>query len=291
MSGETIDEAVFDHVAHAVHRWQDVWSRYATDLGAEWSSGGPGLGFAPCQLRFANGARVEVLMPNDIHLNDFLHRFLAASGPGPHHLTFKVPDLTEAIDKARGVGLEPIGIDRSDPEWMEAFIHPKQATGVVVQLAQAPHGWTSPPPDGFPSERRQRHDRTGPIAAGSLTRVTHAVSDLGAATALFVDLLGGAVEDEGTGERHHWIDLAWQGPLALRLTSPTGHSTTDPLVEWIGGRTGRIHHLELTTDEPEGLPGAVAADRPLPGIGDGTTERWVIEPQANEGLRLVVTAT
>jgi hypothetical protein len=60
-------------------------------------------------------------------------------------------------------------------------------------------------------------------------------------------------------------------------------------VEWIGGRTGRIHHLELTTDEPEGLPGAVATDRPPPGIGDDTTERWVIEPQANEGLRLVVT--
>ena len=55
--------AVLDHVAHAVHRWQDVWHRYATDLGAVWSSGGPATGFAPASCEFANGARVEVLMP------------------------------------------------------------------------------------------------------------------------------------------------------------------------------------------------------------------------------------
>ena len=61
--GHRIDGTVLDHVAHAVPRWQDVWDRYAIDLGAEWTSGGPGPGFAPGQLQFANGARVEVLMP------------------------------------------------------------------------------------------------------------------------------------------------------------------------------------------------------------------------------------
>ena len=63
MPGRPIEGYRLDHVAHAVPRWQDVWDRYATDLGAEWNSGGPGPGFAPAQLRFANGARVEVLMP------------------------------------------------------------------------------------------------------------------------------------------------------------------------------------------------------------------------------------
>ena len=52
-------------------------------------------------------------------------------------------------------GFSPIGIDFSDPEWMEAFIHPKQATGVVVQLAEAPGGWTSPRSGRLP-------DRTTP---------------------------------------------------------------------------------------------------------------------------------
>ncbi len=162
--GPSIDGAVLDHVAHAVPRWQDVWHRYATDLGAEWASGGPGPGFAPGQLRFANGARVEVLMPCNVDVNDFLARFLDRSGPGAHHLTFKVPDLGAAIDAAGQFRIEPINVDLSDPEWMEAFLHPTPAGGVVVQLAEAPHPWSSPPPDDFPTARRMRPDGSGPRA-------------------------------------------------------------------------------------------------------------------------------
>ena len=70
-------------MAHAVPRWQDVWHRYAVDLGAEWSSGGPGTGFAPAQLRVRQRCPVEVLMPNDVETNDFLERFLARTAPDP----------------------------------------------------------------------------------------------------------------------------------------------------------------------------------------------------------------
>ena len=125
----------------------------------------PGPGFAPAQLRFANGARVEVLMPWDTEVNDFLSRFLAANGPGPHHLTFKVPDLADAIDRARAYGIEPVGIDLSHPEWLEAFLHPKVATGVVVQLAEEHQSWSSPAPDDYPTDRRLRSDGSGRGAA------------------------------------------------------------------------------------------------------------------------------
>ena len=231
--GDTIDGVALDHVAHAVPRWQDVWTRYAVDLGAEWSSGGPGPGFAPAQLRFGNGARVEVLMPYDPEVNDFLQRFIATSGPGPHHMTFKVPHLLTAIDRARRSGYEPIGIDLSDPEWLEAFIHPKQATGVVVQLAEAPNPWHGPAPEDYPRERRQRRDGPGAVPAAGLVRVVHAVADLAVAGALFVDLLGGTVVDQGTRSDHRWMDLDWGGPLGVRLVSPLDASTRrapDPLV-------------------------------------------------------------
>jgi hypothetical protein len=163
MTGETISGAVLDHVAHAVPSWQSVWDRYVIGLGAEWSSGGPGPGFAPAQLRFGNGARIELLMPCAVEENDFLQRFITTNGPGPHHMTFKVPDLAAAIEQATKFGFDPIGVDFSDPEWMEAFIHPKQATGVVVQLAEAPNLWSSSPPDDFPTGRRQRHAGAGAI--------------------------------------------------------------------------------------------------------------------------------
>ena len=227
MPGSAIEGVRLDHVAHAVPRWQDVWERYATELGAEWSSGGPGPGFAPGQVRFGNDARLEILMPNDPHLNDFLQRFLQSNGPGPHHLTFKVPNLTDAIDHCRAVGFEPIGINRTDPEWMEAFLHPKVASGVVVQLAEAPNAWSSPPPDDYPTARRQRRDGSGPVPPAALRRVVHAVADPERAADLFVGLLGADVAGTGEQPDHRWMDLDWGGPLSLRLVAPRGEQPVD----------------------------------------------------------------
>jgi Glyoxalase/Bleomycin resistance protein/Dioxygenase superfamily len=290
MPGDAIAGVALDHVAHAVPRWQDVWSRYAEDFGAEWSSGGPGPGFAPAQLQFANGARIEVLMPNDQQVNDFLERFLIRHGPGPHHITFKVPHLPTAIDQARRSGFEPIGIDFSDPEWMEAFLHPAQATGVVVQLAEAPYGWSSPPPPDYPTRRRQRRDASGPVSASHLVRIVHAVADLTEATTLFVDLLGAKLVDQGTGTDHRWLDLDWGSPLRLRLISPIGTRPDTELAAWLDGRSGRIHHLELVSQEPESLVGARRGRADELGFDSDHNDEsyWVIPPDANAGLGLVV---
>jgi hypothetical protein len=292
MSGVTIEGTVLDHVAHAVPRWQDVWNRYAVDFGAQWSSGGPAPGFAPGQLRFANDARVEILMPYDVEVNDFLARFMASNGPGPHHLTFKVPDLASALGQLGEAGYEPIGVDLSHPEWMEAFLHPRQGTGVVVQLAQAPGPAFSSPPDDYPTGRRQHRDGRGPVPPASLRWVAHAVVDLNTATALFVDMLGGHVSDQGGLADLRWMDLTWDGPLGLRLVSPTDPTSPTPLGEWLGGRRGRIHHLKLSAEDPEGLPGASPMPASLPGVDGkaGPAAYWVIPPEENAGLRLVVGA-
>ncbi len=290
MNHPPIDGTVLDHVAHAVPRWQDAWSRYATDLGAEWSSGGPGPGFAPAQLAFGNGARLELLMPNDVEVNDFLARFLVRSGPGPHHLTFKVPWLDPALELVRAHGYEPIGIDRSDPEWLEAFIHPKQATGVVVQIAEAPASWSSPPPEDYPSRRRQHRDGTGPVAPASLRWVTHVVADLSPATSLFVDLLAGLVVGEGSAPDARWLEVSWGGPLGLRLVAPIGGPSGEPLRRWLGGRAGRVHHLDLEAEEPDAVAGTVASEPARSGTAAvaGTGPAWEVPPEDNGGLRLVL---
>src|SRR5438067_7239672 len=127
-----------DHVAIAVERWADAWPCYAVDLGGRWKSGGQGPGFAPAQLAYGNGMKVEVIAPNDVHRNDFLRRFLDRSGPGPHHFTFKVDDLRAALDVVDAAGHRPVNVDLRDPTWKEAFLHPKDAAvGVVIQLAES----------------------------------------------------------------------------------------------------------------------------------------------------------
>jgi len=272
---------VLDHVAVAVEAWPMAWPRYVTELGADWSSGGVQLGFAPSQLRFANGARLEVLQPWQIEANDFLRRFLDRNGPGPHHMTFKVPDIVAMLDRMADAGFTPVSVDLRDPFWKEAFLHPKDATGVVVQVAQSDASFTTPAPEGFPVER--------PPVPAALSHVTHAVADLGQGLALFAGLLGGTPEPARRSPDGAWecVTVRWDGPLAVRLVAPTTAAPeTHPLRQWLGGRDGRVHHLALSQPGP-----ASPADGGAAGVLPDEEPVTVVEPDDNLGVRLVVRRT
>ena len=282
MPGRIADISL-DHVAVAVERWPDAWPRYAVDLGGTWSSGGLNVGFGPAQLRFANGGRVEVLQPWMPEQNPFLRRFLDRHGPAPHHLTFKVPDLVTAIDRSRQAGFDPIGINLRDPGWKEAFLHPHRATGIVVQLAQAAHGWESPAPEGFPTKRRS--------PAAALLRVTHAVADLDAGLALFAELLGGTVRGRGDGPGGAWrfVDLSWSEPPALRLVAPVDGGERHPVLgDWLGNLPGRARHLVFAATGLPGELGHPATPDTEPGLAPTDGAASVVEPADNNGTRLVL---
>ncbi len=262
----------FDHVAIAVRRPTDPWPVFADVLGGTYLDRGINPGYGWTQLRFANGFVVEGLNPEDTEHADFLTRFLDSHGPSPHHLTFKVADLDEAIRRARQAGFEPVAEDRSDPAWQEVFLHPSQAHGIVVQLAQVGDERPVPPPEpeGFP-EMSYDH----PVA--SLGRVVHAVADMEGALALFQGVLGGRVTSSGSAvDGNHWVELGWSGPGRLRLLEGV-HAE---IAEWIGDRPGRLRHLFFSFDEPQLVPGArqVAANR------------WVVDADEVLGTRLVLSS-
>ena len=117
--------------------------------------------------------------------------------------------------------------------------------------------------------------------------MTHAVPRLDEAVALFVGLLGGLVEDRGEQPAFHWLDLRWEGPLALRLVAPRrsrvdGTSST-------GSATVRdaVHHVAFVAESPERIDGAV----PVPsGLAGAPTDPGsvMVGPGVNLGLRLVI---
>ena len=123
----------FDHIAIATHRMADAAAVLMGELGGLPAFGGDSGPYRFGQWRFDNGARLEVLEPAGA--GGFLHRFLAQHGPGVHHVTFRVPDLRAACARAEAAGYGIVGYDDANPYWQEAFLHPRQAMGIVVQLA------------------------------------------------------------------------------------------------------------------------------------------------------------
>lgn len=79
------------------------------------------------------GGMLEVMSP--LGEQSFLHRFLEQRGEGLHHLTFQVEDLSEAARVAEERGFRVTGVHFSE-HWSEAFLHPRSAGGVLIQLAQ-----------------------------------------------------------------------------------------------------------------------------------------------------------
>jgi len=133
---DLVSRIVFDHVAVAVPQMAAAAPFLSGELGGIPDSGAvrSGGGFAWGTYRFAGGGSIEVLEPRGD--TGFVQRFLSDRGPGIHHVTFKVPSLDQVCARAEAAGYGIVGRDDSDPEWREAFLHPKQALGIVVQFAQ-----------------------------------------------------------------------------------------------------------------------------------------------------------
>lgn len=220
------DRIELDHVALAARDTSPALRFLTGPLGGTVLFGGQAVGFRPMQVWVGThdasaGMAIELLEPWATEHNDFLERFVERHGSGPHHLTFKVPDLHDALGRVRESGRTPVKVDVSDPGWMEAFVMPAEAHGTVVQIAQAavefpdrarllrhvldhgvdgnPRWWTDPEP-----------------AAGApavLRRVVLGVPDVAAAASFF----GGVLDGEVTEEHDDAVEIAWQNGSALRV--------------------------------------------------------------------------
>ncbi len=126
----------FDHIAMATHRIADAPAFLVGALGGQSGFGGPSGPYRWWHWDYAGGGRLEVLEP-DGPPGGFVHRFLQRNGPGIHHVTFKVPSLQASCARASEHGYEIVGYNDANTHWREAFLHPKQAMGIVVQMVES----------------------------------------------------------------------------------------------------------------------------------------------------------
>ena len=219
----------FDHIAIAVHRLADASAVLVGALGGTPAYGAPTIPYNFYQWRFANGARLEVLEP--AAPDSFLHRFLAQRGPGVHHVTFKVPDLKQACARAESHGYEIVGYDDSDPEWAEAFLHPRQALGIVVQLAEVRGGSDGVPPPWPPPAAPA--NPPSPVAVLGLRL---RVSTRDRALKQWSSILHGEVSENGDELTFRWPN----SPMHLAVEITPSHPEGPTAIEYTADRTVRL---------------------------------------------------
>lgn len=200
---------MIDHVAVAVPAFEPAAQRWEHDLGGVTVGWFHARGaFRSRQYRYANDAKLELLVPSDAPGggDGFLPRFLARFGSRIHHVTLKTPDLLRAIAALEEAGLDVVDVDLTDEHWKEAFLRPSQVGGLIVQVA-----WEGRGDEEWAAIRGYEIPPSPPDAAtlfGPLVRHP----DLAAAAALWTTL-GAAVHRDDGGLLCRWGDA----PLTVRI--------------------------------------------------------------------------
>ena len=147
---------VLDHLAIGTPTLTDGWELFGGVLGGTWVYGGDSPGFWWGQLEFAAGPKIELMTPTGGPDAAFLERFLATRGASPHHFNFIVTDIEATLARIRALGIEPVEVNLSNPNWKEAFLHPRTLTASSSRSPSRPvhRGWrrreSFPSPGGRP---------------------------------------------------------------------------------------------------------------------------------------------
>jgi methylmalonyl-CoA/ethylmalonyl-CoA epimerase len=225
----------FDHLAIGVRSWEAGFRRFASELGGRWSHGGDAGEFAPCQLLYPGGIAVELISPGGAP-DGFMRRFIERSGPGPHHITFRVSSLDAVLTEISALRIGILEGGMRLPFRQEAFLHPKQSgLGTLLQLVQwddtmpeAAH--STPPPACFPPARDPAGAPARSVAWAGIT-----VESLNLARELFTGALHGTVTERGPG----WLRVSW-GP-GRDLLVRSGAALPAGAALWGGQAPGLAH--------------------------------------------------
>lgn len=128
-----------DHIAIAVPDFEAAIERFLLDFGLNYK-GTEDVVSAKTKTAFFPivGTKIELIHP----LNDEgpVKKYLEKRGGGLHHICFKTDDIEDDMERLKGKGYQFLS---DTPQagahgTRVAFIHPKSADGVLIELAEHP---------------------------------------------------------------------------------------------------------------------------------------------------------
>ncbi len=134
-----------DHVALAVRDYDKALSFFTKLLGAipgTYADDGH-MKYLWQNMALGDLSRLELLTPTGD--GSFLDGFLSNKQGGVHHITMQTPDIYGARKTLEKNNIPYFGFNDYGPIWKELFIHPRDAFGVLIQIAQfEADDWLSP---------------------------------------------------------------------------------------------------------------------------------------------------
>ncbi|HEX6817296.1 MAG TPA: methylmalonyl-CoA epimerase [Ktedonobacterales bacterium] len=128
-----------DHVAIVVRDLEASLRFYRDTLGVapsrvlEFPSEGVKIAFLP--MGGPGGSEIELLEP--LSADNGVARFLDKRGEGLHHICLEVPDIEAALRELQADGVPVLDTTpRPTAEGRGVFIHPKGASGVLLELVE-----------------------------------------------------------------------------------------------------------------------------------------------------------
>jgi methylmalonyl-CoA/ethylmalonyl-CoA epimerase len=136
-----------DHVSIAVREkdFDRAFSFFADLLGAIPGASGedPVMKYYWEILSLGDLSRIEIITPTGN--GSFLDNFLKDKDGGVHHINLQTPDIRKAKEILDKHGIPCFGFHEYGPVWKELFIHPRDAFGVLIQIAEFnADDWISP---------------------------------------------------------------------------------------------------------------------------------------------------
>ena len=131
-----------DHISIAVKHYEKARHLFQNILGAV-----PGAGAANPKNKFfwqifslGDLSRLELVHPTA--RGGILDKFLATKEGGLHHITLQTPNIQKAQQILKDHNIPYFGYNEYGDAWKEIFIHPKDAFGVLIQIAEFnPDDW------------------------------------------------------------------------------------------------------------------------------------------------------
>ena len=126
-----------DHVSIAVRDYDQARAFFTEVLGAV-----PGISATDNHLHFfwhvmslGDLTRIELVTPTEE--NSFLNSFLKDKKQGAvHHITLETPDIRATVKRLEEKNIPYFGFNEQMEAWKEVFIHPRDAFGVLIQIAE-----------------------------------------------------------------------------------------------------------------------------------------------------------